>query len=386
MPNQCYNRSNHEMRFKMNKILILIDSFKSTLDSNTLGLVMKEALENLNIKAHYYPISDGGEGFLDAVNFKMNKKVEDITITDLDGCMRKTYYLRNNDSAYVEVALLLGFAGFKASTDILSFNSKALGEVIKDIYHKGIKHMTIGLGGSLTNDFGCGMLEALGVKFYNHDDQEIKHITPIKLNAIKSVDLSPLETYKDLCITIASDVTNPLFGKFGATEVFSRQKGASEDDVLLLEEAGMHFYEVLLNENIKDCRNTPGVGAAGGLGFALVAMFNSRILSGIDYVIESLDIKEDYCAVITGEGKVDDQSFNGKVCFAVANHFKLPVYIVSAINNVDLETLKDFPNVKRIYSIVPDLATKSESLDKPLYYFKELSKMVSKDVLKETPK
>lgn len=367
----------------MNKVLILIDSFKSTLDSNTLGLVMKESLRKVNIASHYYPISDGGEGFLDAVNFKKDKTIESINITDLDGRMRKTYYLLDEDKAYIEVALLLGFAGFKDSKrDILGFNSKALGEVIKDIYDRGIKHIIIGLGGSLTNDFGCGMMASLGVKFYDFNDKEITNITPKKLKSVKSVDLKQLEKYKDLSITIASDVTNPLFGKLGATEVFSRQKGASEDDVMVLEEAGKHFHQVLLNENIKDYKDVPGSGAAGGLGFALMVMFNSKILSGIDYVIESLDIKDDYVAVITGEGKVDDQSFDGKVCFAVANHFKLPIYIVSAINQVDVKTLKRFPNVKTIYSIVPKLATKKESLERPLYYFEKIAKIMSEDIVK----
>lgn len=367
-------------------VLIMIDAFKGTLSSLELGKTMQQVFTSNDIKSDYLPISDGGEGFHDAISHSMNVKSKNIFITDLDGKKRMSNYLYNKDTAYIEVAKLLGFVGFKKRLrSPLTFTSKALGEMLIEIHKNGIKKVVIGLGGSLTNDFGLGVISAMGALFYDKENNIVEPINPSTITDVYKIDLSPLAIYKDLEIIIASDVENPLLGPSGATYTFAMQKGASMEEQRILEASATYFDYLLTQAGGLDVKNDKGVGAAGGIAYVLSSVFNGKIMKGMDFFFNELyDFKNKqkaYDLIVTGEGKIDEQSLYGKVCFEVATHTDKPVILVSALLELDTQMIKDrFSNVMGVYSIVPSLAEKSVSIEHAHHYFEVLSLNVLKDI------
>ncbi len=367
----------------MKKALIMIDSFKSTITSIDAGKMMADKLNKSKIEASYYPVSDGGEGFYDAIKPHLNLKKIPITITNLDLTKKETFYYVDKENAYIEVSEYIGFKGFNKGKNPLSFTSKALGEIIKDVYKRKIKNITIGLGGTLTNDFGLGILEELGVKFYGK--QELKNLTIKDLLKVNSVDISGLEKYQNIKFTILSDVFNPLFGESGATYTFGVQKGLKKSELEFVEKSGKYLYDLLIKAGLKDTKNVLGAGAAGGLGNIFASIFDYEIKHGLSYVLELAnfdDLVKGYDLIITGEGKIDAQSLQGKVVFEIAKRTNKPVLLVCGMSTISLEEAKKHhKNIEGIYSIVPKIATLEESLKNPQENFIKLCYKVV-DVLK----
>lgn len=363
----------------MANVLIMIDSFKGTLDSHKLGKTMQQVLAQYQIQSDYFSISDGGEGFYDAIKQHLPLKKVFIEITTLDAQKQAAYYYSNNQTAYIEVAQYIGFKGFNKAKNPLQYTSRAIGEIIKDSHQKGFKHIIIGLGGSLTNDFGLGLLEVLGVRFYN--EREMTFVTPDQITDIQSVDISALTTYQDMKITILSDVVNPLFGKQGATYVFGIQKGLTEAQLPLMEASGKHLYNLLIKAGLKDTKDEPGAGASGGLGNILKSVFKTETLSGLDYLLNLMNFDQlvtNYDHIITGEGKIDIQSLSGKVVFEVAKRSDKPVTLVCALSTITLEAAQSQqPNIKNLFAIVPSIASREASFKKPKKYFTKLAHHVA---------
>lgn len=358
----------------MKKVLIMIDSFKSTITSVDAGKMMADILSKSKIETSYYPISDGGEGFYDAIKPHLKLKKIPITITDLDLTKKETFYYLDKKNAYIEVSEYIGFKGFNKGKNPLAFTSKAIGEIIKDIHQRNIKNIIIGLGGTLTNDFGLGILEELGVKFYG--DKELKNLTINNLLKVSSVDVSSLEKYRDLKFTILSDVFSPLFGDNGATYTFGIQKGLKESELNFVEKSGIHLYNLLIKAGLKDTKNLPGAGAAGGLGNIILSIFNSEIKQGLSYVLDLIgfdNLVKDYDLIITGEGKIDAQSLQGKVVFEIAKRTNKPVILVCGISTIKLEEARKYhKNIKEIYAVVPQIANLEDSLNNPKENFIKL--------------
>lgn len=336
------------------KILVLIDKFKGTISSNKLGSVAKNILTNKNRIVDYFPISDGGDGFLDTINFteRLNKKY--CYAHNALGIVKKVPYYTSGHDVYIEVAKIVGFEK-NIIFDIYNATSYGVGEVIVDAIKKGGKNFYIGLGGTICNDCGKGMLKALGFDFEN--------------NIINN----SLIDFSNMRFNIISDVTNPLLGKKGATYTFAKQKGATEKDFPILEKRNRDFSKLVskyLNFDYTKCK---GAGAAGGLGFAFLSALKATYHSGIDFTLNYLNIHSivnDYDLIITGEGKIDNQSLNGKVAMKILNSFNKPTILVCGIN--ELTNINNIPNLNGIYSIVPLFASKKMSLKKPLYYYKRL--------------
>ncbi len=366
----------------MKKVLIMIDSFKGTISSIDLGKMMAKKLNNEKIKASYYPISDGGEGFYDAIKPHLDLKKIKITITDLDLSKKETFYYVDKENAYIEVSEYIGFKGFNKGKNPLKFTSKALGEIIKDIHKRNIKTIKIGLGGTLTNDFGLGLLEELGVKFYS--DVELKNLTIKDLLNVSSIDISSLEKYRDIKVTILSDVFSPLFGPNGATYTYGIQKGLKKSELEFVEKSGQHLYELLIKEGLKDTKDVLGAGAAGGLGNIFASIFDYKIMHGLSYILSLANFDnliKDYDLIITGEGKIDFQSLQGKVVFEIAKRTEKPVILVCGISTIKLDKAKKhYKNIKALYSIVPKVATLENSLKNPQENFLKLCDEVLKDI------
>lgn len=331
-------------------IIVLIDKFKSTISSIELGKITKSTLEKKGHNVDYFPISDGGNGFLQTIMFNKNVKKKYTYVNDALNNKIRALYLMDNQNVYIEVAKIIGI-NKQNKYDIFNASTYGVGQVILDAIKKGGTNFFIGLGGSITNDGGKGMLEALGYHFLK--DKIIDNC---------KVDLSKIH------FNIVSDVTNPLLGKNGATYTFSKQKGAKNTDFKKLEKRMESYHYLIKNYLKKDYSNYQGSGAAGGLGYAFISVLNASYIKGIDYTLSYLKIDEiikNYDLIITGEGKVDNQSLNGKIVFEILNRYNKKTIIVCAINKIKNQNYE-------VYSIVNNIANLSQSLNKPKKYFKKL--------------
>lgn len=362
------------------RVLGIVDSFKGNLTSKEIGEILKEELKNKVEYFNYLPISDGGEGFLDMFS---NFKYLDVSLDINDPLFRKikSSYLIDNktNTAFIELARASGFSLLKKE-ELNPFitSTYGLGEVINDAISRGVKNFVIGIGGSSTNDGGAGMLEALGVKFYNKKDELITKINNQKL---KDLDYIDDEEFKlktnDLKFLVISDVKNPLIGSEGATYTYARQKGAKFADLEHLEANLINYSRIVENTREAKFKDTEYSGAAGGIGFAMGSFFNSEFKLGITYALELIkfeEIKDNYDYIITGEGRIDNQSLNGKVVFEIARKArKARVIAICALNELKIKTIKE-NNIDSLYKIVPKYAKLEESLKNPKYYLKQMVK------------
>ena len=308
-------------------VLIALDSFKGSLSA-------REACEALAAGIHSVssadvtcmPIADGGDGLIDCLSDTLLERGWELcTARALGpyGAEVKPRYLLKQSEAVIEMAEVCGLNLVEPEKrHTLSASSFGLGEVIADAVKHGARHITIGLGGSATNDLGLGCLQALGVQFFDAEGKLLPQ--PIKASDLaKIADLSA-EAFKNefgfLKVTAVCDVDNPLLGMNGATNVFAPQKGANAQELSEMEESMASAARVLSSYWGVDVGNRKGAGAAGGMGAALMWFFNASVFSGIEAVLDALEfnrILNNVRFVITGEGSFDSQSLSGKAPIGV---------------------------------------------------------------------
>lgn len=222
-----------------------------------------------------------------------------------------------------------------------------VGEMIIEAIKYGCKKIIVCLGGACTNDAGCGLASAVGVKFLN---KEGKRFIPTgrTLKMINKIDASSINNLlKDIQFITLVDVDNPLYGKNGAAYVFAPQKGADAKTVVELNEGLQHISDVIKNDLGIDVSNMRGAGASGGTGAGMVAFLGSDLQMGIEYMIKNLNLEEEIknsSLVITGEGKVDSQSLNGKVISGIgkcAKRYGVPVVIITGGDDINNSFLYD---------------------------------------------
>ena len=343
------------------KIIVAMDSFKGSISSVDLVDLIGNRIEVMMPGAEVYriPIADGGEGTLDA--FESLGYYKRINLTVHDPLMRKinSYYLiKNNELAIVEMANSGGLTLLKdEDRNPLQTTTFGLGETIKDALDIGIRSFIIGIGGSATNDGGIGMLNALGMKYYDKDNNLLPPIGS-SLNLINAVDDSGFDKRINMSrFLIASDVENPLTGPNGATYIYGRQKGADESMIISLDSGLKNFAKVIKNTYNMDYSKEKGAGAAGGLGFALMSFFNGKLYSGIDIIFEHLNLDKIASTsdlIITGEGRIDTQSKMGKVLSGVGRlgkKYRIPVIAIAGSISNEIDNLNDI-GITSIFSII----------------------------------
>ena len=357
------------------KILVAVNEFKGSLTSREIAdLISKLAKSRYkNIEIVPEVIADGGDGFLDIFN---NFSKKEVLATNAMGEKIKASYLvdYNNKKAVIEVAEIIGLKKVSEKNPYLA-STYGLGEVIKSLLQENIRDFIIGLGGSATNDCGIGMLSALGYKFYDKNNNECIHGINA-LSKINRIDDSYLnENLKNAKFTLISDVENILCGQEGATYVFSKQKGLSENDFEIVDNYVNKFTSIVYNKYNTNYSNILGSGAAGGLAYGFLTFTNSEIKKGSDFMIEYLEIEEkikEVDIVITGEGKLDLQSFMGKAPIEIARvakkYKKNVVFLAGTIVDREIETLDT--NTKSIidasFSILRGISTLDEAMNKKL--------------------
>ncbi len=305
------------------KIIVAADSFKGSLTSVEVGEAVKRGLNNSlpQAKVCIMGIADGGEGTLEAIVYSLQGEIVECPVTGPMGQTVNAQYGIAGDMAVIEIARACGLTLVpEENRNPCVATSYGVGELILNASKRGCENFIIGLGGSATNDGGVGMLQALGYSFKDSEGKEIGR-GGLEVNRIAAIDDSGvLPMVRKSKFKVASDVRNPLFGIEGASYVFGPQKGADEMMVSKLDTGLRKFAEVTKRFTDNDKSQLPGVGAAGGLGFAFVAFLNSEIRSGIETVLEVLDFDnfiEGADLIITGEGCLDMQTLQGKAPYGV---------------------------------------------------------------------
>ncbi len=352
-------------------ILIAIDSFKGTLTSIELAEIIRKHINKELHTVDIIAVGDGGEGTVDSLMYATNGNKIEVIAQDALGNEKSSYYCETNNgkTAILEIALSSGLTTInEKDLNPMLTTTHGLGDTINEALKTNISKLIIGIGGSSTNDAGSGMLQALGVKFYDANDTEIKYMSGGILGKVTRIDLSGLrKKIKDIDIDVACDVDNPLLGQNGCTNVYARQKGASEEMVLELER-NLESYSKVVKETLgKEYKDVPGVGAAGGLGYALIAFLNARLLNGLEVVAEATNLEERIKKadiIITGEGSFDHQSLNGKAPIKIAQIAKK--YNKQVYGIFGGSTIKELPELfDRILTIVPNICTLQDSLNNP---------------------
>lgn len=308
------------------KFVIAPDSFKGSLSAQEVSNAIKKGIIHIFPDAEFeiIPMADGGEGTVQALTDATNGKfIKKEVIGPLGSNVNAEYgILGNRRTAVIEMSSASGIQFVDDDTrNPLKTTTYGTGELILDAIDHGVQKIILGIGGSATNDGGAGMAQALGVRLLDSNNDELS-FGGGELYKLSKIDMSKIDPRVSKIKTlIASDVTNPLVGKNGASAIFGPQKGATPDMVNELDKDLAHYADIInqqLGINLKDL---PGAGAAGGLGAGLLAFTNSKMEKGIDIVVQYSQLKEkadgaDF--VFTGEGGIDYQTQYGKTPYGVA--------------------------------------------------------------------
>lgn len=300
------------------KVIVAMDSFKGSLTSLEAGNAVRDGIlaQCPSTDVTVLPLADGGEGTVDAIAPFIHGISRTLAVTGpLNSPVEADYIFDPvSKTAYIEMAKASGLTLIKPEErDPYHATTYGTGELIKDAVRYGANKLVICIGGSATNDGGAGMLQALGAKM---TDKEGNDIRPgcIGLKDLAAIDLSGL-TCKDIEITVASDVTNPLCGKEGASHVYGPQKGATYEMACEMDRWLNNYADIAGFDPFEK-----GTGAAGGMSFALKNFLGAKIRSGADIVTEitgAEDLIKDCDIVITGEGRIDSQTVNGKAPYRI---------------------------------------------------------------------
>lgn len=323
----------------MQNFILVPDSFKGTLSAIEVCNIMKSSIKNLYKDANIIsvPVADGGEGTVDAFLYALGGEKKSVWVSDAfnEQKILAHYAMLKDNIAVIEMAACAGLPLVKNRLEPDKTTTFGVGELIIDAINSGAKKIILGLGGSATNDGGCGMAAALGVKFKDEQDQEFIP-TGGTLSQIYKIDMNNIyPKIKDIEFISMCDVDNPLCGRLGASAVFAPQKGADEDMVKLLDEGLAHLAKIIKRDLHIEVKDIKGAGAAGGLGAGSIAFLQSKLTKGIDVILDTINFDELVSKadiVFTGEGKFDSQSLHGKVVMGVANRsqkYKTPVIVVT---------------------------------------------------------
>ena len=320
-------------------ILIAPDKFKDALSATEICHFLQKGILQTFPKAHctLLPLADGGEGTLESLNsnFKGEFIYQTVQNPLFEAVSASYLYIPQNQTAVVEMARASGIELLiPAKRNCLKTSSFGTGQLIKEAIQKGAKEIFLTVGGTATNDAGMGIASALGFRFLAKDGSILQAIGE-NLIAVASIDSSqvPAEVF-DTKFTIATDVTNPFFGESGAAYVFAKQKGANEEGIQLLDKGLQNMAQVLERDFGTNPQTLVGSGAGGGVAGGLAVLLNANIISAASWILEINrvdDLLEKTNVLVTGEGKVDSQTWDGKLIsqlLSKAEAKAVPVIIV----------------------------------------------------------
>jgi len=358
----------------LRKIVIACDSFKGCLSSEEVASAAADGVRRAHpeCSVEKVAVADGGEGTAGVLIKALGGRSVTADVSDPLGRQIKAEYgiaemeteTGSEDAigckvrtAIIEMAQASGLTLLAENErNPLDTSTFGTGEMILDALNKGCRRFLIGIGGSATNDGGTGMLEALGIRFLDKTGKVIKGCCGKTLSEIASIDDRNMAAgIKESTFVIACDVTTSFCGEDGATKIFAPQKGASAEDISILERGMASLNEIIRENKGIDLGKTEGTGAAGGIGGAFKAFMNAVLTKGVDMVLDSIgfdDIVKDADLVITGEGRIDSQSSKGKLIHGVLNRaerFNVPVIAIGGI----IDDPASEGKFKGMYAIAP---------------------------------
>lgn len=344
----------------MKKFLLVPDSFKGTLTSKEICEAMRDtiALHYPDASVIHIPVADGGEGsvdcFLSAVGGQLIKcKSVNPFFEEMEG-----FYglIDGGRTAVIEMAACAGLPLVEDRKDPMRATTYGVGLCIKDALKRGAKRIILGLGGSATNDFGCGAAAAMGILFYNERGEEFIPTGGSLCEVAKIKRSADFSCRSDVEFILMCDVKNLVYGINGASFVYARQKGADDEQIKILDDGLRHISKITHRDFGIDVSELEGGGAAGAMAGGMAAFFGATIRMGIDVVLDTVgfdSLLENTDVVFTGEGRIDSQSLEGKVISGVAKRAKaknVPVIAVVGGAEGDISSMYDI-GVNSVFTI-----------------------------------
>ena len=322
---------------QLNKVIVAPDSFKGALTAKQAAEIIASEVSIAfpDCEIVKMPIADGGEGSVDTIIGAIGGEMLDtLALSPDDRVIRANYGIATNGTAIIEMAQSSGITRQNGLHPMTS-STYGFGQLISDALRRGAREFVLCIGGSATTDGGCGMAAALGARFI---DGRGNDFVPCggTLSDIAEIDADSIDArIAESKFTVMCDVDNPLFGPQGAAFIYGPQKGASPEQIPLLDRGLRHLGHMLHEQYGRDFSNTPGAGAAGGLGAGCIAFLGASLMSGIDAILKLCGFERhirDAGLIITGEGKLDAQSFYGKVLSGILSKAGgVPVWSVCGI-------------------------------------------------------
>ena len=353
-------------------ILIAPDSFKDSLSANAVAGHIFKGIKNVlpDASITQIPLSDGGEGLLEALVRPLDGKFLRVEVKDplMRNIEAQYGILGDGNTAVIEMATASGLELLKANErNPMITSTYGTGQLIQDALNRGCTKIIIGLGGSATNDGGIGMVKALGGKFLNKQGESIGEGGGA-LKDLQRIDLTELDKRLSYCeIISACDVSNPLTGPQGASMVFGGQKGGNPEDLEELDKNLLHYASIIKSDLGKDIKTVEGTGAAGGTGMGLLSFLDAELKRGIELIIDELQLEKhikDADVVVTGEGQIDRQTLYGKTIMGLARmaqQHHVPVIAIAGKVDNDLEPLYQ-AGITAVFSIVNQPMSLQESI------------------------
>ncbi|MCD9529857.1 glycerate kinase [Photobacterium carnosum] len=345
------------------KIIIAPDSYKESLTAMEVATAIEAGFRQVMPDAEYIklPMADGGEGTVQSLVDASNGTIIEHQVTGPLGEQVPAFFgfMGDGKTAVIEMAAASGL--HLVSPDLrnpMLTTSYGTGELILAALDHGVDHIIVGIGGSATNDGGIGMAQALGVQLLDNKGQALG-FGGQALAQLASIDITTVDPrLAHIKLEVACDVDNPLCGKKGASHIFGPQKGATPAMVIELDQHLAHYAAIIKRDLAIDVKDMAGAGAAGGMGTALLGLFNAQLRSGIEIVIDAVnlgDIIKDADLVITGEGRIDSQTIHGKTPIGVARTAKKyhkPVIGIAGCLSQDCGVVYDH-GIDAVFSVVP---------------------------------
>jgi len=375
------------------RVLIAVDSFKGSLGSAEAGAAIAAGLAvgwaeaGLKAEIEVVPTADGGEGTVES--FAAASGGEKISIAAIgplgDPVAADILLLSKGKTIVIESAQACGLTLVSGREDILRSETSGLGRLVCAALDRTPERVWIGLGGSATNDWGAGMAAELGARFFDGSGRPLRP-RPLDLSGIRSIAIEGLDDrIRGVRFTALADVDNPLFGPRGAAAVFAPQKGAGPDTVKRLEETGARYAEAVETALGRTFRDHPGAGAAGGLGFALLAFLGADIRPGIEALTEAAALEtkaKSADLIITGEGRLDAQSRRGKTAYGIAALARKSGRPCVAFCGAIAEPVSDFLPVPfaAAYSILPEAGSVAEAMARTGHYLEIIARRAAREL------
>ena len=373
------------------KVVIAPDKFKGSITGIEFCDLVEKGMQsvNSNISIAKIPLADGGDGTIEILDYHLtgqhiNSMVNDPLFRPIEASY---FYMPSIRTAFIEMAEASGMKLLaKEDQNCINTTTFGTGEQIISAIKNGAKTIVVGIGGSATNECGIGMAAALGYKFLDKFGKEVNPVGK-NLNAIETIDTtSVIKELKDIEFKVACDVTNPLYGKNGAAYVYASQKGASKSEITVLDKGLRNLANIIQELYGINVQNIKGGGAAGGMGVGTRIFLDASLNSGIDLIKDLIEFdnlikKADW--IITGEGKLDDQTLSGKTIKGVmdsAQKHQIKVAAFCGISELNEEELKNLgiSYIDQVMNYANDLDDAIENANK---YLETIARRFTKSLI-----